>query len=413
MGKRKLVALLRLSSWCLVIVVWFFLTVPLVCLQFVIVIFPDHTHLLFFISDNVNEITTHPLLLDPTERLLYDYQQKFLKRTTRNHFTASLNDSTVTHTILWFNKPDWISLEEVNQYARSCFYKNCEFTKDSRFLKQSSAVIFCVTWGGFKSTPPLQPFERPRNQVWVYYGMESPLYRAWLHRNQEPVWKNSMNWSMNYRLDSEVILPYGYLKARASLPERNYSEIYKQKTKFAAWIVSNCWTYSKRDLFVQRLQEHGVPVDVYGRCGKHRISDAAEMINNDYKFYLSFENSFCTDYITEKFFKYYSLDTLLVVRGGADYNKLLPEESYINTADFDTFKELADYLKKVNSSEELYIEHLKKKDRYSATMDRGISYCSLCAKLNNLQDNRNTYESVPSKLETCTIPMDIERMNKN
>ena len=42
-----LVALLSLSSWCLVIVVWLFLVVPWVCLQFVIVVFPDHTHLLF------------------------------------------------------------------------------------------------------------------------------------------------------------------------------------------------------------------------------------------------------------------------------------------------------------------------------------------------------------------------------
>ena len=46
-GKRKLVALLSLSSWCLMIVVWFLLVVPWVCLQFVIVVFPDHTHLLF------------------------------------------------------------------------------------------------------------------------------------------------------------------------------------------------------------------------------------------------------------------------------------------------------------------------------------------------------------------------------
>ena len=47
MGKRELVALLSLSSWCLVIVVWLFLEVPRVCLQFVIVVFPDHTHSLF------------------------------------------------------------------------------------------------------------------------------------------------------------------------------------------------------------------------------------------------------------------------------------------------------------------------------------------------------------------------------
>ena len=47
MGERELVALLSLSSWCLVIVVCLFLAVSWVCLQFVIVIFPDHTHLLF------------------------------------------------------------------------------------------------------------------------------------------------------------------------------------------------------------------------------------------------------------------------------------------------------------------------------------------------------------------------------
>ena len=38
-----MIALLSLSSWCLVIVVWLFFSVPWVCLQFVIVIFPDHT----------------------------------------------------------------------------------------------------------------------------------------------------------------------------------------------------------------------------------------------------------------------------------------------------------------------------------------------------------------------------------
>ena len=49
MGKRELVAVLYLSSWCLVVVERLFLAVPRVCLRFVIVVFPDHTHLLFFL----------------------------------------------------------------------------------------------------------------------------------------------------------------------------------------------------------------------------------------------------------------------------------------------------------------------------------------------------------------------------
>ena len=44
MGKRELVALLNLSSWCLVMVERLFLAVPWDFLRFVIVVFPDHTH---------------------------------------------------------------------------------------------------------------------------------------------------------------------------------------------------------------------------------------------------------------------------------------------------------------------------------------------------------------------------------
>ena len=54
MGKRELVALLNLSPWCrLVMVEWLFLAVHWGCLQFVIVEFPDHTHLLFFFIENL------------------------------------------------------------------------------------------------------------------------------------------------------------------------------------------------------------------------------------------------------------------------------------------------------------------------------------------------------------------------
>ena len=50
MGKGGLVALLSLSFWCIVMVVWLFLGVQWVCLRFVIVVFPDHTHLLCLVK---------------------------------------------------------------------------------------------------------------------------------------------------------------------------------------------------------------------------------------------------------------------------------------------------------------------------------------------------------------------------
>ena len=61
-GKRELVALLCLSLRCLVIVLWLFLMMPRVCVQFVIVVFPDHTHYYFLVG-----------LLKPW---LHNYQQQ-------------------------------------------------------------------------------------------------------------------------------------------------------------------------------------------------------------------------------------------------------------------------------------------------------------------------------------------------
>ena len=67
-GKRELVVLLNLSSWCLVMVERLFLTVPRGCLQFVIVVFPDHTHLLIS-----NAVRTHLGDMHFFKRYIYIY----------------------------------------------------------------------------------------------------------------------------------------------------------------------------------------------------------------------------------------------------------------------------------------------------------------------------------------------------
>ena len=69
MGKRELVSLLSLSSWCLV---FFCVALPrgaMGCLQLVIVVFPDHSHLLYKISIS-NNGNTQAYLKDPGRQLL-------------------------------------------------------------------------------------------------------------------------------------------------------------------------------------------------------------------------------------------------------------------------------------------------------------------------------------------------------
>ena len=52
-----------------------------------------------------------------------------------------------------------------------------------------------------------------------------------------------------------------------------------------------------------------------------------------YRFYLSFENAICRDYVTEKIFNALRLNTIPVVLGGADYSALLPPHSFIDARD--------------------------------------------------------------------------------
>ena len=77
MGKRELIALLNLSSWCLVMVERLFLTVPRGCLQFVIVVFPDHTHLLFIML--IDELAKNMQMGKQTDLILLDFSKAFDK----------------------------------------------------------------------------------------------------------------------------------------------------------------------------------------------------------------------------------------------------------------------------------------------------------------------------------------------
>ena len=64
MGKSELVALLNLSSWCLVMVERLFLAVPRGCLRFVIMVCPDHIHLLFLAEAVPIGVDSYPVGLE-------------------------------------------------------------------------------------------------------------------------------------------------------------------------------------------------------------------------------------------------------------------------------------------------------------------------------------------------------------
>ena len=75
MGKRDLIALLNLPFWCLLMVERLFLAVPRGCWQFVIVLFPDHTHLLFLVE--VYQIMLHTKYKGSMPCCFQEYNLKF------------------------------------------------------------------------------------------------------------------------------------------------------------------------------------------------------------------------------------------------------------------------------------------------------------------------------------------------
>ena len=114
MGKRQLVALLYLSSWCLAMVELLFLAVPWGCLRFVTVVFPDHTHLLFFKYTNNHKfaVTVHRRcikqvcnrrLQKTTSRIIffYDFPLKESLKLSSPYVTMTTAFFKLTTSIKW------------------------------------------------------------------------------------------------------------------------------------------------------------------------------------------------------------------------------------------------------------------------------------------------------------------------
>lgn len=221
------------------------------------------------------------------------------------------------------------------------------------------------------------------------------------------LFSSMINWTMSYHLKADVNLAYGEfidintktlvapsLSPGWRVPDYTTKTVLnpdiismvQQKTKLAAWFVSNCNAKSNRNVLVKKMQQY-MPVDVYGKCGPLKCEGdkgaCREMVKKDYKFYLSFENTLCYDYVTEKVFGMMKQFVIPVVYGGSDYNRILPPGSYINVLDYGSVEELVSYLKHLDANTEEYMKYFWWMDYYEI---RGPNFCGLCEKLTRIGD---------------------------
>jgi alpha-1,3-fucosyltransferase len=220
---------------------------------------------------------------------------------------------------------------------------------------------------------------------------------------------------MTYRRDSDIVdlHPYGRIKCIDPSPtcldfprlngtsvEETYTIPFKidleLKNKSIAWLVSNCKTDSRRESLVRNLSNF-IPVDIYGFCGKQRCPNGADcdhFLGQNYRFYLSFENSLCPDYITEKLYRPMAHGTLPVVYGGSDYSFYLPTGSYVDARDFDSPQSLAQHLKKLMSDDEHYLSHFRWREKYVVDPKPTDGMCQLCRLLSDTKTEKKTYPDI-------------------
>lgn len=275
---------------------------------------------------------------------------------------------------------NFYSLQNGRKQFVDCPNSNCVITNHRKYLGKASAVIFHLLDTEFEDLPT----ERNPNQHWVVYNMEPP----WLITRHHPTdlyrFDNVFNWTMGYRDDSDVPARYGFTMVSKYHQPKTYDGVFKNKRN-AVWLASDCVTDSRREDYVKELQKY-MDVDVYGSCGNYtcfpsQSSSCYNTLLTKYKFYLSFENAICKDYVTEKFFNIFNSDIIPVVFGAADYSKFAPEGSYIHADDYPQPQMMAKRLLEIANNEQLFIDILKKKSAFRAYLDPWP--CRLCNKLHS------------------------------
>lgn len=309
-----------------------------------------------------------------------------------HQYTASQQiEAKVTRTkyILYWS-PLWNTWDYMWGYGfepfKNCDYNNC-YTTRNRTLKPIGEFDALIFYASYDKKKHGVPSERSNHQKYILMFSEAPAYIC----PDLKQFDSYFNWTMSYRFDSDIVRRHGYIiktETNYTLPTQAFI---KGKKQMAAWFVSNCKTPGHRENLVKELQKH-LKVDVYGSCGKLKCDRMANntklssdkcysMLEKKYKFYLSFENSYCLDYSTEKLYNVLKRNVIPVVYGFGDYSRSAPPNSVIDANEFMEIEELVRYLKYLYNDVDSYLEYFEWKKHYKIETAARRSACELCKSL--------------------------------
>lgn len=289
---------------------------------------------------SVTVLRSQQTILDDYEtmyqRLQYQYERRQINRTK--------------YILIW-TLPNTDPLMYLGQGQQRFITRNCKETKcfistnrslfDS--ITQFDVIVFSIKEIVEKKVTDL-PIGRSLSQKYVFASSESSDYYPLC----DDRFDKYFNVTWTYKLNSDI--SYGYIVIRNDEgdvigpkevmqwksiedmdPINDTLKIKLTSKRFAAaWFVSNCNAPSNRDNFVKELQNElkkfQMDVDIYGSCGtkkcpRRSMASCLQLVERDYYFYLSFENSFSEDYVTEKLLHALQNYAVPVVFGDANYSR--------------------------------------------------------------------------------------------
>lgn len=273
-----------------------------------------------------------------------------------------MDDIIIIYYTTWFKS---LKYESYTTKEKCDLKYSCYITHNKSLLNniKTKAIIFHSSdiQHKYSDFPPIDKLTY--NFPWILHSQESPINNFWeLDEHKIKMFK----YSMTYRLDSDFPVSYVPDNIINKITDKYINLNNKRNDVHVAWVVSNSVAENKRHYYVKELQKY-INIDIYGdylpyRNKKWPKDKTIDDIISTYKFYLSFENSNCDYYVTEKLWNPLLVNTVPIVDGPINYTIYSPSQhSLIKLDDYKNPKQLAEYLIYLSNNETAYLEYFSYK----------------------------------------------------
>ncbi|XP_041363785.1 alpha-(1,3)-fucosyltransferase 11-like isoform X2 [Gigantopelta aegis] len=318
----------------------------------------------------------------------------------------------------------------------------CYSTKRRELLhhEQTRGILFYATDISVADLP----LRRTEKHEWAVFHEESPFN---LYMLSHSPFMSLFNHTATFRRESDFplttqnIYTAEFLTEKLPIPLATKNEA-KTKTGLAPilYVQSHCDVPSDRDRYIKELMKY-IKIDSYGVCLHNKdlpehLQEPAENFEKDeflelisiYKFHLAFENAICKDYMTEKLMRPLHIGVVPIYKGSPNAKDWMPNNhSIILVDDFETPKQLAEFIDYLDKNDEEYkkyisfkqtgitneflLNHLSQRN-WEVNEQDSMDYfkgfeCHVCKKLNERMEAERAHSNNPS------VPLVPPRMANN